>query len=58
MDRISPFIGPLVLLLLITVVGPCILNAVTRFIDSQIAKVKFQLLLTGVLAPRGPVPGR
>lgn len=43
---ISPFIGLLVFLLLMAAVGPCLFKALTRFIDSQIAKVILQPLLT------------
>lgn len=40
---------PGVLLLLTVAFGPCILNALTRFITAQIAKLRLQSLLTHYL---------
>jgi len=42
----APLVSPLLLLLLIVAFGPCILNALTRCITTQIAKIGLQLLLT------------
>jgi hypothetical protein len=37
---------PIHWLLLSFAFGPCIINALTRFISAQIAKIKLQMLLT------------
>jgi uncharacterized protein involved in cysteine biosynthesis len=41
-----PLSGPLVMLLLALVFGPCILIAITHFISSQMEAIKMQLLVT------------
>jgi hypothetical protein len=37
--------GPLFMLLLVLLFGPCIINALSKFISRQVKKIKFQLLV-------------
>jgi hypothetical protein len=41
-----PLSGPIFMLLLALIFGPCILNAITRFISSRMEAIKLQLLVT------------
>jgi hypothetical protein len=41
-----PLSGPIFMLLLALIFGPCILNAITRFISSRMKAIKLQLLVT------------
>jgi hypothetical protein len=39
-----PTVGPLIVLLLLLLLGPCVINLLTRFICNQTDAVKFQLV--------------
>jgi hypothetical protein len=40
----SPLVGPLTALLLLLLLGPCVINLLTRFIHNWINAVKLQLV--------------
>jgi hypothetical protein len=42
---VLPVVGPLFMLTLALLFGPCIINALSKFISSQVQKIKFQLLV-------------
>jgi hypothetical protein len=42
---VLPLAGPLFMLLLALLFGPCIINALSRFISQHIQRIKFQLLV-------------
>jgi hypothetical protein len=42
---VLPVVGLLFMLTLALLFGPCIINALSKFISSQVQKIKFQLLV-------------
>jgi hypothetical protein len=42
---VLPLAGPLFMLLLAHLFGPCIINSLSRFISKQVQWIKFQLLV-------------
>jgi hypothetical protein len=41
-----PFLGPIVVIILLLVFGPCILNLLVKFVSSHMQSIKLQMLIT------------
>jgi hypothetical protein len=49
-----PLAGPLFMLLLLLLFGPCIINSLFKFVSQQIHKIKFQFLVYSPLPTQEP----